>query len=193
MAQGGFDGPDFRRRKDAGKRRILPEALRLIRLGTQQPANVFNRPGQNDLPLRIATQQRRRGGILARPARKVGAGQVNQSGLPTQPFRHPPCQGQTRPINVRMLHLKQLNFLRVEYPPAGRGMQVRWPRGGLMARSAKRQAHGGKRNRMTDDEHFKSQNAEKLKCCPVKYKIRFQRPRLVKCRSQFHGPGKSSN
>ncbi len=68
--------PNLLRDQDAGKGRILAEAMRFLTLGTQELANLLQRMMQNLVPFGIATEQCGGAGVQTRPAGQILVGEL---------------------------------------------------------------------------------------------------------------------
>ena len=109
--------PNFLRGKDSGKGRILPQPLSILGFRAQEFANLIHRSAQDPLPFRIASQERRRAGILPRPALKVPASYIQQRRTFAQPARHAPGEFEADGILKFVRHERHSNSS-VQFVPA---------------------------------------------------------------------------
>src|SRR5687768_1027317 len=71
LADGSLDGPDFQRRNNAGEGRVLAQAAAWLGIAFENATNVIQRPIKNSLPFAIAANECGCIRVLARPASKI--------------------------------------------------------------------------------------------------------------------------
>ena len=108
MTEARFDFPHLLGREHTGKRGILSQPLAFVRPGHQRLANLGHRTCEHFLPLSIATQQRRRILILARPPFEIGAGNVQPLRVLRQPGRNPARQLKAHRVLDFVTHWRKL-------------------------------------------------------------------------------------
>ena len=123
MAETLFNGPDFPRVQNAGKRGVLAQAARDFIIRSQYRADFLQRALQQFAPFRVATDQCGCIGILFGPAGQIVVSELQQAGLLPQARDGATAQFQTDLVYQFMTHAGKL---------AG------WPEGVNAARAATR-------------------------------------------------------
>jgi hypothetical protein len=104
LADGSLDGPNLRRRKNAGEGRVLTQATALFGIGFEYTAKVFKRPIKDNLPFAIATNECGRIRVQAQPANKIIARDLKQCRLIPKPGGDTPPDLQTDFVMHLVLH-----------------------------------------------------------------------------------------
>ena len=104
LANGGLDGPDFRRRKNAGEGRVLAQTAAWLGISFEDVADVTQRPIKNSLPFVITANERGSIRILVRPTDKIIARNLEERWFIPKPGGNTPPNLQAYFVMHLVLH-----------------------------------------------------------------------------------------